>query len=316
MSKRYALLAGFTLCTVMCLHAQENEQKNDPVKARKEQTLTEKALTESGASPAVSLQFKEQYLVQMKKNADIQATITAELQRKRYKGDASMVRMFKKTIYDRNVAIETLLMSPSSSENVRLIKNIINASDSTLERYVVAAKNNVLVNNKILNESDQSKFGAAVRNRGVLKLTASQTDSLIVYANRLEELKKDGFQELKDYERRILPGILSDDQYTQLLILGNKKTAFNWAIGDWKELKQRGLHEDLDSAKTVNASINYNVAVLVKKERFGSQPPKVSASIQKMETPQPEGMKRVHRARLYNNPMPDKIAVEKTKFTW
>lgn len=316
MSIRYRLLlAGLVLCSGTALVAQEKKQheKIEQTGSSELEVRVEKLGTSEAVVPLTE-EFKAQFILQIKKNALLESKLNAEILAQRYKGDSSITKIFQKVIYDRKVAIEILALNPVTPPNTFLMKKIMKRADSVIERYTYAAKNKLIANSKVLDDNDNSKFGFAVRNGFELKLSTAQKDSMITHSYKLIALKSEG-KNAKEYERRILPKILSDDQYTRLLIMGSKKQALTWASGDWKELQDRGLTDGLDSAKAVNDIYNHNLARLVRLERFGNNPPKMTTSLKSLETPQPEALRRIRQARAYNNPIPEKAQVS-SKFTW
>ena len=167
----------------------------------------------------------------------------------------------------------------------------------------------------MIKPNDISKFADAVRLRKELKLSPGQVDSLIFHANSLQGYKKLNPKiSPKDYERKVLPTILDDSQYTSLLLLHYKDKAVAWAKDDWKELNERGIATGLDSVTATRQIINYNLAKWAISDRLGKAGSHSSPSIKSIETPMPEAMQRLRTARRYNNPIPDKAS--KAAFAW
>ncbi|MEY2869523.1 MAG: hypothetical protein RIR01_2020, partial [Bacteroidota bacterium] len=127
--------------------------------------------------------------------------------------------------------------------------------------YLQAIKTKSLIGDKVLDAKDNSKFASAVRNRERLKLNKEQIDNLIYQSKLMAEMKKETPSlDLKAHERKLLPTILTDEQYTDLLILLNKKTASDWAANSWNHIKERGIDQGLDSTKVYREIYNYNLA--------------------------------------------------------
>jgi hypothetical protein len=90
--------------------------------------------------------------------------------------------------------------------------------------------------------------------------------------------------------------------------------AKKWAQDNWKELKERNLTADLDSAKTVSQITNYNLNKWILSDRYGNNKPKASTSITTPPTEEPTALKTLRTARRYNNPIPEKKAA--ATFAW
>lgn len=260
--------------------------------------------------------FKDQYLQQAEKNADAEAKAQMVLITRKYKLDSETYKTLYQTYYNRRIELEKAMMSTEKSKKSQNnLTHVISKYDSISNHYVQALKNKNLIGDKILRPDDNSKFASAVRNREKLKLDKTQIDSLIYQSKLMTEKKAENESlDLKSYERKILPTILTDEQYTQLLIDLNKKTANAWAKGSWQKMKERGIDQGLDSTKVHNELFNYNLAKLVKKERFGKDVPKTSESMRKMNTTLPESLRRLQSDEARNTSK--KPEETKTKFAW
>jgi hypothetical protein len=131
----------------------------------------------------------------------------------------------------------------------------------------------------------------------------------------MAEMKKETPSlDLKSYERKMLPTILTDEQYIDLLVLLNRKTASDWASNSWKHMQERGIDQGLDSTKVYREIYNYNLAKLVKKDRFGNDAPKTSPSLAKLVSEQPEALRMLQSDQARN--VSNKPEAVKTKFAW
>lgn len=260
--------------------------------------------------------FKEKYLQQVEKNAAIEARAQLVLITSKYRIDTETYNLLFKVFHDRKIQMEkTLLNTAASRTPQKDLAIVISKYDSISNFYLQAIKSKNLVGDKVLDAKDNSKFANAVRNKERLKLNKSQIDTLIYQSKLMAEMKKETLSlDLKAHERKLLPTILTDEQYTDLLILLNKKTASDWAANSWKHIKERGIDQGLDSTKVHREIYNYNLAKLVKKDRFGNDAPKTSASLAKLISEQPEALRMLQSDQARN--VSNKPEAAKTKFAW
>lgn len=192
---------------------------------------------------------------------------------------------------------------------------VIAKYDSISNSYLQALKGKNLIGGKVLAADDNSKFASAVRNKEKLKLDKTQVDNLIYQSKLMAEKKAENPSlDLKAYERKLLPTILTDKQYTDLLIHLNRKTASDWTTISLKHLQEREIDQGLDSSKVRIELFNYNLAKLVKKERFGNEASKTSESMSKLTTELPEALRRLQSDQVRNKSK--KSEETKTKFAW
>lgn len=260
--------------------------------------------------------FKEKYLKQLEKNAVAEAQAQLILIRGKYRIDNEMYKTLFQVYYNRKMEIEKALLETGTALNEQKdLAVIISRYDSISNSYLQGIKNKTLVGDKVLSSRDNSKFANAVKNREKLKLNKEQVDNLIYQSKQMREMKKQTPSlDLKAYERKLLPTILTDEQYTNLLILLNKKTASDWASNSWNHIKERGIDQGLDSTKVHREIFNYNLAKLVKKDRFGNDAPKTTASLSKMTTERPEALRRLQSDQARN--ISNKPEAAKTNFAW
>lgn len=260
--------------------------------------------------------FKEKYLQQVEKNAVVEAKAQLVLIMGKYKLDTETYKTLYQVYYNRKIEIEKALMATEASKSSQKdLAIVISKYDSISNFYLQALKTKSLIGDKVLNPNDNSKFAGAVKNREKLKLNKEQIDNLIYNSKLMAEMKTENPSlDLKAYERKLLPTILTDEQYTQLLIILNRKTASDWAKGSWKHLQERGIDQGLDSVKVNRELFNYNLAKLVKKERFGNDMPETSESLSKMTTAQPEALRRLQSDQARN--ISQKPEATKAKFAW
>jgi hypothetical protein len=259
--------------------------------------------------------FNEQYMTQAKANAAAQAKVSAALLRKKYSGDDAMEKSLYQVIYQGKLETElTSLKYANSPDLESRLANVIAKTDSITQTYLPATKSKSLAINSAEQLGSNSKFTAAVRLKNELSLTQVQVDSLMYHANRLKELQQSNPDYYpKDYEREVLPRVLSDGQYTSLLVNLNKSAALRNAKSDWKELKQRALLPGADSTKVISDITTYNIYRSAIKDRYNGATAQLSESMQALVTPEPQATTLLKRARRYSNPLPD---TQKPTFTW
>jgi hypothetical protein len=213
----------------------------------------------------------------------------------------SQTSSFKKEQYNKTIKESTVILSKS-----QLSKSIAK-DDSISQRKLQGAKNIGSVNNKKLLPEYKSKFIAAIRLRNELSLTQIQIDSLMYHANRLNELRlANSYFFPKVYERKVLPRILKDVQYTTLLVNLNTPLALRKAKTDWKEIKLRGLKTNEDSVMVVNEMMSYWIGKFSIIDRYITDDKTISQSnmsesMKVLITPEPQAMKLLETARTTNN---------------
>ncbi|WP_026715272.1 hypothetical protein [Flavobacterium daejeonense] len=260
--------------------------------------------------------FKEKYLKQMEKNAVAEAQAQLLLVRGKYRIDNEMYKTLFRVYYNRKLEIEkALLLTGTALNEQKDLAVIISKYDSIANVYLQAIKTKSLIGDKVLDAKDNSKFASAVRNRERLKLNKEQIDNLIYQSKLMADMKKETPSlDLKAHERKLLPTILTDEQYTDLLVILNRKTASDWATNSWKHIKERGIDQGLDSTKVYREIYNYNLAKLVRKDRFGNDMPKTSASLARLVSEQPGALRMLQSDQARN--VSNKPEAAKTKFAW
>lgn len=260
--------------------------------------------------------FKEKYLLQAERNADVEAKAQLVLILRKYKLDQETYNTLYQAYYNRRIELEKAMMATDKNEKSQNnLTIVISKYDSISNSYLQALKSKNLVGDIVLQADDNSKFANAVRNREKLKLDKIQVDNLIYQSKLMAEKKKENQSlDLKAYERKLLPTILTDEQHTELLILLNRKTASSWAKNSWQKMQERGIDQGLDSTQVNRELFNYNLAKLVKKDRFGNDVPTTSESLRKMNTALPEALKRLQSDEARN--VSKKPEETKTNFAW
>lgn len=149
------------------------------------------------------------------------------------------------------------------------IKNLI-----TLEKQpAVLTRYNILSNSTF----KLNIFSIAIQYEKILKLNASQTDSLLSKYKQLELMKykdKEINQLLKktdsytSFEQKGITGILDPKQIELLLINKNKQNAIQLAKENWNELEQLALTKDYDKNTQMQEFAKYQLLSLVANEQL------------------------------------------------
>lgn len=232
--------------------------------------------------------FNKRFLLKIEEHAALEAQAQASLIKERYHLDNKNYKALYNLLYNSKMELETAFISKSKQAE---IEKIIAKNQENLNLYLSALKGNNLIGDKILDANDKSKFASAVRIRQKLKLDESQISNLIHQSNVMAEMKRENSDfDLKAYERKTLPNILTDEQYTKLLINLNKERASAWAKNSWNELKERGIEKGLDSTKVYNEIFNYNLGKLVSYERFANDVTTPSTTTNRLKTEKPQAL--------------------------
>jgi len=226
-----------------------------------------------------------------------------------------MEKALYQVIYQGKLETEQITLKYANSPELEShLQKVMAKTDSITQTFLQTTNSK----GKAINSSEQtegnSKFSAAIHLKNELSLTPIQVDSLKYHVKRLKEImlaNSDYYP--KDYEREVLPRILSDVQYTSILVNLNRAAALRNAKSDWKELKQRALLPGADSIKVVSEIITYNIYRSAMKDRYNGTTTQLSESMKALVTPEPQATTLLKRARRYSNPLPDK---QKPDFKW
>ncbi|QEK52461.1 hypothetical protein FYC62_12955 [Pedobacter aquae] len=263
-----------------------------------------------------SKNMNAQYLQLADENAKKETTAHLSLISKKYKLDEKTYKTIYQAFYNRRIETEkALLQTDKSVASQNNLVSLINKHDSICNSYLKALSHKNLIGNKILESTDNSKFASAIRSKSLLKLSQVQIDSLLYHSKKMAELKiEDAGLDLRGYERKVLPLLLQDEQYTSLLIELNRPTALGWAQDSWQSIKKRGLEGGLDSVVVIRQMFNYNLGKLVKKDRFGKDLPTTSPSLSRFDSAKPEALRMLQADEARN--VADKPKETKTSFAW
>jgi hypothetical protein len=151
-------------------------------------------------------------------------------------------------------------------------------------------------------------------------LTDIQVDSLLGKAAQLK-LMKDTFVrsdpyasfDSKAFETENMLKILSEDQYTKVLVVKNKSKSKSDSQKDWDEIVQRKMEGSYNKETSIKQMENYYLAKWIAYYRYGNDRVKQSANVKNIQDHMPSILKALNAARKYNNPV-DNTAQESYKW--
>ena len=154
-----------------------------------------------------------------------------------------------------------------------------------------------------------SQFTIAIRCKEILKISPFVLDSLVYYVGRMAA-RQDSLQRLDPfswvdfgaYESFHLSQLLTEEQYTQLLLLKNKSNAFSEAKKDWLEMERRGLDKGLDKEKTIAEMTNYYIKRYSDWNRWAHNSRIQIINMRRLEESKPQALKALDSARWNGEP--------------
>lgn len=231
-------------------------------------------------------------------------------------------RVLAETYLNRENELADAILKGVSKNSIETIK----AKYELVLRKGLTANEIVLLNrpdysNDGFLHNTSSKFYSAYKRADELKLSKNQVDSVLANGIRFEReaanfvsKNSDDRFDAQGYENRVLPRILSEQQYNYLFTVKFKESATSQAINDWSEAKKRGLTGKLDSATVVPQMIKYTVERKAIGERFRSDPEKRNNLYAAIDESVPDLLSKLKYARRYGNPVDDKGNVSKNSY--
>jgi len=186
-----------------------------------------------------------------------------------------------------------------------LNKNLPHKADSARKKIEISKPIIFWKMDAYKNSVPRSQFSDAIKFREVLKLDASQIDSLVGKLPKLEALRFDykrdhpegGQYYARPFEDEHLKKILSPNQYNDYLIAKNFDKANTNATKDWVKLKELNLVKGLDSNKIGKEIITYELKMLVVRDRLALDKSVVNVTLLKdLETNKPDCLKKLEDA--------------------
>ena len=172
------------------------------------------------------------------------------------------------------------------------------------------ARYDSLINVALMRDGSQagkSQFDIALKNRKSLGLTNAQVDSLVSGAAMFNKLNNDystkdpdGKIDPKAFESDNMSKILTEAQYTKVLVVKNNVQAKNDALRDWKELGLRNIKAGYDSTIVVKQLTTFYLAKYAAYDRYGNDRIKQIANLNAVAVAMPEPLKKLNAARKRN----------------
>ncbi len=143
-----------------------------------------------------------------------------------------------------------------------------------------------------------NQFAMALKYKNLLKLDPSLTDSLLYYALYLSRQRDSILQitpyadvDFSPFESEHLSRLLTDEQYTKLLVYKNRYQAYTDAQSDWAEMELRGLSGGFDKHQVINQITDYYVIKYSIWNRLAFDKIRQWANIWSIQENKPEALK-------------------------
>jgi hypothetical protein len=148
-------------------------------------------------------------------------------------------------------------------------------------------------------------LSTAIKNKKKLQLRPTLVDTLVGHAivvnndwTSFNSKNPWGRFDYLKYEIPVMETLLTDEQYRQVLKIKNSWQAEEWAKDDWGELNQRGIAAGLDSLGTVHSMQQYNVNMLILKDRYANDKERLNNELSALNNTMPAALKMLKRARV------------------
>lgn len=211
---------------------------------------------------------------------------------------------------ERIVAIVNKMYPSYTPEKQTLIDNLVSTYQTQID--------NLIANSGSLNIGSQ--IDIALHYASQLQLNTEQIQALQTKLSELNELKAtfratNEFAEYdsKAFESEILTGILSTEQYTQVLTTKYYSTAANMAKQDWAALVNSQLTEGLTEADTKTELTNYHLAIILAYYRYAHNLETQFTTLASIRELKPEALNTLLNHWTYRNPYND---TPDTFFQW
>lgn len=162
------------------------------------------------------------------------------------------------------------------------------------------------------NYNEGSQIDIAIKLSLELNLTAEKKTKLQEVLERLNQLKLEyknenpaGEYDSKAFESEALNGILTPDQYTEVLTTKFYSTASNMALQDWKAMKKNDMSANSDSANTNLILTNYHLATLLAYYRYAHNKEDQYLAVRKIQEVMPDEMRKLLELWEYKTPYAD-----------
>ena len=153
-----------------------------------------------------------------------------------------------------------------------------------------------------------TQFAIALKYKDYLKLDPRLIDTLVFHAMVLAA-RQDSVQmrdpfvsiDFGDYESRVLSSLLTEEQYTGLLMIRNKSNAYAKARQDWVDLEKFRLTGNLNKEQTIIQIAEFYIASFSAWNRLAYDSKRQIANLRALEEIKPQILKTLEQAR-WNSP--------------
>jgi hypothetical protein len=149
-----------------------------------------------------------------------------------------------------------------------------------------------------------SQFAIALKYKDYLKLDPRLTDTLVFHAMQIAHWQdsvqlRDPFVwiDYGDYESRILSSLLTEEQYTGLLMIRNKSNAYLTARKAWDDLEKFNMTGGLNKDQTIIQIAEFNIAWFSAWNRMAHDKKRQTANTRALDEIKPEILKKLEQAR-------------------
>jgi hypothetical protein len=149
-----------------------------------------------------------------------------------------------------------------------------------------------------------SQFAIALKYKDYLKLDPRLTDTLVFHAMKMAHWQdsvqlRDPFVwiDYSDYESRILSALLTEEQYTGVLMIKNKSNAYLTARKAWDDLEKFHLTGGLNKEQTIIQIAEFHIAWYSAWNRMAHDSKRQTANTRALDEIKPEILKKLEQAR-------------------
>ena len=154
-----------------------------------------------------------------------------------------------------------------------------------------------------------SQFTIALRCKEILKIDPAIIDSLVYYVMHMAA-RQDSMQRLEPftwvdfgaYESFHLSKLLTEEQYTNLLLLKVKPDAIIAAKKDWAEMERRGMDKGLNKVYAISEIIDYYIKRYSGWSRLAHDSKLQMTNVRMLEETKPSSLKILDAARWNGEP--------------
>ncbi len=168
--------------------------------------------------------------------------------------------------YKRRDSILTVIIKSSGSDEVLIsatneLDSLFETMLTSKERYKYFTYRNY---DKRSYPITMSQFSKAVQYHDTLGLSEGVVNTLLEKIEVLRKMKDQFYKfnpgrtfDSRAFESQTMTELLSEDQYTMLLTIKNKRRSYNYALNDWKEMQARQINSSFNMQETLTKLAAY-----------------------------------------------------------